>query len=463
MMWIDLLIVGMFFLITFIIGVVDRKKITLEDYWVNGRKTGTFVFIATMFSTYVGVGAILGTAGIAFSGGGLAILSIAASFLFYFFIFGKFFAPKIKNFGDAHRAYTLPEYIEHRYSRRAMILTAILYFFTYALYIALQILGIGIFVNAFVGINPTLATVIGGLVVVLYTGIGGMRADVRTDVFQFIIMLSLLFVFLPILFINGGGFEAIANLPFEFLSGQGFAPWYVIVFAFFFIGAGVLSSAEIWQRAYAAKDEEVTRRGSFYTAILVFLFVAMAVLFGIYGKILLPSADQNNVVSDLLQNLVPTGLYGLVLAGFFAAILSSADTMILITSMTLVRDIYHKSLKKKQENEEDILKLSKKVTLILGTLGLIIALVVFNIVHLAISAISFYVVLLPSIIFGFYWKRANEKAAFWSILIGAITLIGFMFLDPVQAFIPATIMGFLVFFLVTVLTKSNTTKIINPF
>jgi len=180
----------------------------------------------------------------------------------------------------------------------------------------------------------------------------------------------------------------------------------------------------------------------------------MAVLFGIYGKILLPDSSSNTIVADLLRNFVPVGLYGLILAGFFAAIMSSADTMILITSMTLVRDIYQKTMRK-ELNHKKILKLSRKVTVIVGTLGLIIALLVFNIVHLAIEAITFYVVLLPSIIFGFYWKKANSKAAFWSILLGLIVLIAFLFISPIQAFIPATIVSFITFILIVLVNKQS--------
>ena len=56
---IDIIIVALFFLIVIIIGFIERKKITLEDYWVNSRKTKTFFLVATVLSTFIGVGAIL--------------------------------------------------------------------------------------------------------------------------------------------------------------------------------------------------------------------------------------------------------------------------------------------------------------------------------------------------------------------------------------------------------------------
>jgi len=457
---IDIIIVIIFFLVTLIIGVIDRKKVTLEDYWVNGRRTSTFVLIATIFSTFIGVGAILGNAGVAFSGGGIAALVIPLSFLFYFIIFSLFFAPKIKEFGDKHKAFTIPDFFEIRYSPKVRLMGAIVNLIAFGLYTALQILGIGIFVNALTGFSPVVATLLGGGIVILYTTLGGLRADIRTDIFQFFIMLFLFTIFLPIIIFKGGGFGAIASLPSNFLAGQEFAPWYVFILAFFFIGASVLSSADVWQRIYSAKDNKSIKKSRWWIVLFVFLFLVMGTLFGVYGKILLPDSSSNTIVADLLREFVPTGIYGLILAGFFAAIMSSVDSTILITSMTIVRDIYHKRLKR-EIGEERTLKLSRIITFIIGVMGLIIALLIFNIVHLAIESISFFVVLLPAIIFGFYWKRASAKAAFWSILVGLISIIIFLFIDPVQAFIPGTIFSFLVFIIITFLTKKKVTDI-NP-
>lgn len=451
---IDIIIVALFFLIILIIGLIDRKKITLEDYWVNSRKTKTFFLVATVLSTFIGVGAILGTAGIAFNGGGLIALAIPFSFLFYLMLYAKFLAPKIKEFGDKHKAYTLPDFFAVRYSKKAGIVASGVNLISYGLFLALQILGMGIFVNALTGFNPNVATILGALIVIAYTTVGGLKADIRTDVFQFIIMLVLLFVFLPIVIFKGGGFLALQNLSTSFLLGTNFAPPYVAILAFLFIGMITFTCADLWQRAYAGDSKKTVKKAAYISGILAFLFLIMAVLLGIYGNILLPNSTSNTILSDLMTLILPAGLYGLILAGFFAAVMSSADTVLLITSMTLVHDIYQKGMNKQMSGEET-LKLSRKVTFILGVLALIVALIIFNIVHLAVEAISFYVVLVPSIIFGFYWKRANNKAAIWSVIIGLIGVIVFLFIDPIQAFIPGIILSFVTFIVVAFLTREN--------
>jgi SSS family solute:Na+ symporter len=451
---IDIIIVAAFFLIVIFVGLRERKKITLEDYWVNSRKTKIFFLIATVLSTFIGVGAILGTAGIAFNGGGLIALAIPVSFLFYLMLYAKFIAPKIKEFGDKHKAYTIPDFFAVRYSKKAMMVSAFVNLGSYCLYLALQIVGMGIFVNALTGFNPNIATIIGALIVIAYTSVGGLRADIRTDVFQFIMMFGLLFIFLPIVIVKGGGFGALQALPTSFLTGTDFAPAYVIVLAFLFVGIATFTYADLWQRAYAGESKKTVRKAAYISGVIAFLFLIMAVLFGVYGHILLPASTSNTIISDLMTLLLPSGLYGLVLAGFFAAVMSSADTVLLITSMTLVHDIYRKGMNKRLSDEQT-LKLSRKTTFILGILALIVALLMFNIVHLALEAISFYVVLTPSIIFGFYWKRATNKAAIWSILVGLAGVMAFSFIDPVKAFIPGVVLSFLTFILVTFLTSKK--------
>ena len=432
---IDIVIITAFFLITFIIGIIERRKLSLEDYWVNGRKTGTFLLIATVLSTFIGAGSLLFNSNIFF-------------FLFYYLLYNKFFAPKIKEFGDLNRAYTLPDFFGYKYSERSRVVSTIINLTSLIFYLALHIVAIGVFVNLLTGFNPIIANLIGGLIVIAYTAVGGIRADIRTDVFQFFVMLFLLIVFLPIVIIKAGGFSAITALPKSFLIGADFAPFYVFILAFFFVGTSIFSFPDLWQRTYAAKDKNSIKRSGVIISILILLFLVMGTLLGIFGKLVLPNSSSNSIIADLLNQFLPVGLYGLVVAGFFAAIMSSSDTILLNTSMTLVRDVYQKILKNKA-SEEHLLKLSRTVTLIVGILGLIVGIIVANIAHLSIEAVSFNVVLVPAIVFGFYWRKANDSAAFWSILLGALAITAFLFIDPVQAFIPGTIVSFGTYLLIT--------------
>lgn len=453
--YIDLIIVGLFFFFIFLVGIFERKKITLEDYWVNNRKTNKFILVATIASSYLGVGSLISNAGVAYSGGGFGTILLMSSFFFYFLIFARFFAPKIKEFGDRYRAYTLPDFLEFRYSKLVRIAGMLVNVVTYGFYLSLQILGFGVFVSSVGGLNPILSTILGGLIVIIYTAVGGLRADIRTDVFQFLIMFSLIFIFTPIIILQSGNLGKIFDLPISFLTGQDFAPLYVIIFGFLFLGSTNIVSADIWQRAYAGDSAKNIRWAMNWAGVIVFVFLIAGSLWGIYAKIALPTTGQNLIVPELFKLYLPPAIFGLVLAGFFAAIMSSADTMLLIMSMTLVHDFYQKTLGK-ELSPEKVLKVSRWTTLILGFLALAIALIIFNVVHLAIDAVSFMVVLIPAIVFGFYWKNAKSEAAFWSIVLGFLTIIIFLFIDPVQAFIPGLLVSFIVFWIANwIVSKRN--------
>ncbi|OGB73384.1 hypothetical protein A3K24_00705 [candidate division Kazan bacterium RIFCSPHIGHO2_01_FULL_44_14] len=447
-------IVGIFFLIIFLIGVWDRKKVGLADYWVNSRKTNKFVLVATLVSSFIGVGALLSNASIAYSGGGLATLFLLSSMFVYFLIYARFFAPKIKEFGDTHGAFTLPDFLKHRYSKAVQVAGMVVNLITYALWLALQILGLGVFVAAVGGLDPIWATAIGGGIVVLYTTIGGLRADIRTDIFQFIVMLGLLAIFLPMLIAQGGGFQAITNLPASFLGGSEFAPWYVFVFGFLFLGATNITSSDIWQRTYAGDTAKNVKWAMTVGAFVTFAFIIMGTLLGIYGHILLPGIEANMVVPQLLNSFLSPVMFGVVLAGFFAAIMSSADTMLLIMSMTIVHDLTQETFGKKL-TEAQTLHLSRWTTFIVGAIAVIVAIAIFSLAHLAIEAVSFVAVLIPTIVFGFYWKKATSQAALWSIVLGTITLVAFLWISPVEAFIPAVVVSFVAFWVVNAIVLSR--------
>lgn len=435
----DYCIIGIFFIVVFGIGLYERKRLTLSDYWVNGRQTSSWVLVATTLSSFIGAASILGNGSVANAGGGLATLAVPASYFLYFLAFAYLLAPRIKEFGDKHQAYTLPDFLAHTFGSRVRDVSAIVILVTFALYLALQILAFGLFVATFTGLEPNTATIVAATITIIYTAVGGIRADMRTDVFQFVMMILLLTIFLPSI-INEAGTDRIMALPEQFLTGQDFAPPYVWVFALFFLGSSVIASPDLWVRAYAGKDSRGVRNSMAISSVMVFLFMMMAVFLGIAGKVLLPETDSNQIIPKLLSQYIPSGLFGIVMAGFLATIMSSADTVLLVLSMTVVRDFYQKRIKP-DATDKELLALSRKLIVGFGIIGLIVALLVFNIAHLSIHAVSFYACLIPVIVAGFYSKKPSEPAAYWSITLGFIAIIAALFVDPVQAFIPGIIVS----------------------
>lgn len=201
---VDILIVVAFIGVLLWLGFRERSQLSLDDYWVNARDTGTFSVTATMNSTFIGAGAIFAMAGLALEAG-FAVLFIGLSFVFYLILFGVLLAPRIQALGVKEKIYTFPQALGLRYGRRLQLLSAILSLLVYGLFMGVQFLAIGGLVSLFTDVSLVAATIIGGLVITAYVYAGGLRADIRTDILQFLVMILLVLVFVPLLIIKGGG------------------------------------------------------------------------------------------------------------------------------------------------------------------------------------------------------------------------------------------------------------------
>jgi solute:Na+ symporter, SSS family len=255
----------------------------------------------------------------------------------------------------------------------------------------------------------------------------------------------LLFIFFPLLISAAGGPAAILSLPPAFLTGSAYAPMPVYFIGFIFLGTGAIASADLWQRAYAGNSQRNVRMAMCIASMITMVFFTMATAIGMYGRVLLPDVGANHIIPAAIDAVLPLGLRGLVLAGFFAAILSSADTVLLIVSLTIVHDLLGQTLHYKLSPERQ-LTVSRWTTFLLGIIGVVVALLIGNIVHLSIEAVSFYVVLFPAIVFGFFLPNASERAAFWSISLGTVSIIiSLLIAEPVYAFIPGVFISVVTF------------------
>jgi SSS family solute:Na+ symporter len=444
---IDFGVVSFFIIVIVWFGFRERKRITLSDYWVNSRNTGTFPLTATMSSSFLGASAIFALAAISYEGG-LAGFYIGLSFVVYFLLFGFLFAPKIQKLGAKHNIFTMPQAFGLRYGSRVRILTALVSMIAFGLFMAVQFLAIGGLVSLFGNINLTIATLLGGLVVVTYVSVGGLRADIRTDIIQFFVMLLLVLVFIPLLIVHSGGFDVLGTLPSNFWSGTAFLPLPLLIAAIILLGPTIFTSLDVWQRALAARSAQTARRGMNLAGLTLLPFFGMAALIGLFGWVLYPDIDVNLLVFRELVDVLPVGLLGVGLVGFFAAVMSSADTMLLVLSQTIVNDLYRRPL-----SESAALRLSRRYSFGLGILALVVAVVLLDLVDVAIGAVSFQVVLVPAAFGIFFWKRATSRGAFLSILVGALTIAGTLPFLGEQAFLPGFLASCIVFVLVSFLTE----------
>ena len=276
-----------------------------------------------------------------------------------------------------------------------------------------------------------------GVIAVVYTVLGGMKAVIYTDTVQWIILFSgLFFIGIPFGYYALGGWEGLAkSLPKSHFGLSNIEPvqlinWAITIIPVWFIGM------TLYQRIYACGSVKAAKKawfiaGIFEWPVMAFLGVTLGVfakaalmqgLFASSGYLEVGSLDPEMGLPLFLATVLPTGLMGLMMAAYFSAVLSTADSCLMAASGNLVADII-KPFKKMQEHTE--LKISQFVTLILGTVAVLLASTMQNVLELMLMSYAFMVSgLLVPVISGFLVKQPSANAALSSMIAGgSVTLI----------------------------------------
>lgn len=330
-------LVGML-LVGFVVGKLKIKG--AEDYMLAGRRMGIFMVAFSLSANNIGGGCTTGLAEKAFGSWGLSAMwyVLAASIAM---IPLAYFAPKIRK----TLAVTIPEVVGRRFGKFSSVFAAVLNVLALFCLTSSQVAASGSVVATLTGLNTKLCMIIAGIIIILYTTLGGMIADQISDMVQFLIILVGLAIATPIVISGIGGWDVIASkLPAEQLSFTkiGWAFIFGYIFNYF---CTFLSGPEMISRFETAKDEATAKRASFLSAILMAAMSAFPTLLGLAAlavKDTLPNliASGSNAMMAVTQQYAPTIITGLVSAAIISATMSSADSNLLCMSTMIINDMY---------------------------------------------------------------------------------------------------------------------------
>lgn len=442
----DIIIVFAYLFIILIIGFSVGRKETLDDFFVNSRKTKLWLLVFSIISTNFGAATYIGITSAAYDTGisyGLSVMFIVVAGFFLTAIF----APYIKNFSDKHQLYTLPDFFEKRYSQRNKILTSGIILFAYFFFMAAQFRGGALLLNLWTGVDINIAIWTATFTMILYTAFAGIKSDFYTDRYHFFIMTGVLFILLVKIFPLVNGSNGITNLDESYFSPVSFGG------ELFFYGSLILGiplmlvSMEIWQRIYAATDEKTAKKAFIWSAILSLPYIIGFIFLGLSTKILYPHLSNKDLaLFYLINNHLTLGIKGLAIAGFLAAILSTANSMIMVNSVVIVKNWYLRNKNQQDlKNDKRILWKVRGLTCGVGLTGLLFATVFPDIVQLTINGFQIIAVLAPAIIGGFLLSKPSEQASFWSILVGIVVSLFIYPLLEKKVFIISLFMSIVVF------------------
>ncbi len=481
----------------FIVGLLTFKhNKTISDYVLAGRRLGIWVVTFSERASGESSWLLLGLPAALYANG-LIDVWVAIGCTTGILVSWMVIAKPLRLQSEKVGAITLPQFLSNTFNDsthaiRYLATVIIVVFFIF--YVAAQFIGAGKVLNVTFGIDPFVGMALGGGIILFYTVMGGFMAVAWTDFVQAILMIGTL-VILPIaLLIELGGYEQVsafvasAEPSYGSLTGgkTGIAAILSVTTGLAW-GLGYMAQPHLITRFMAIKDPNELRKGALIGiswAVVAFLGAMLIGLFGAaylagqpldYLKEITPLlADDPEKIMPLLANrLLPGWLAGILISGAIAAMMSTADSQLLVATSAVSEDVYHGSINP-GASEKSLVSLSRMTTLIIGVVAFALAWYaqvtgkdfVFSIVGFAWSGLGS--AFGPALLFTLWWKKTTREGVLAGMLTGSIVTIvwrnvpylkseigGAGLFEIVPAFLLATLAVWLVSHLTAKSSKQN--------
>ncbi len=482
------------------------KNSFLEEYFLGSRSLGGFVLAMAVTASYASASSFVGGPGVAYTLGLswvlLAMIQVPTTFL-TLGVLGSKFAKVTREMN----CLTLIDYLYKRYNSSAIVLLsslALVIFFVAAM-IAQFIGGARLF-QAVTGYSYEIGLILFACTVILYTTIGGFRAVAITDTLQgLVMMIASCALLIAVLQATNGVENAVQGLkaidpglisPYgagsaidaTITEGEKSVPIPMMLSFWVLVGLGILGLPQTVQKCMAYKDNKSLQDAMLIGTIVIgFLLLAMH-LCGAFGRVLYPNLESGDlIIPTLTLDLFSPFFAGVFIAGPMAAIMSTVDTMLLLASASIVKDLYIHFILKKDISESHAIQLKKKQRAVFSrdftddeeiqamkiklfsfittfALGLFVFVIAHNPPDLLVWINLFAfggleAVFLFPFVFGLFWKRANAKGALASMIFGLSSYFFFTLVPlmpyKINAIVPSLCIAGLSFIITTLLTTRD--------
>lgn len=409
-----------------------RRNKNAEDYYVGSRSISPTHIGLSVVATDVGGGFSIGLGGLGFT------MGLSGSWLLFTGLVGAwlsavFIIPKIKLIDAKNGMLTYPDFLRFKYDNRVAVTAAVISGIGYLGFTGGQVLAGAKLMSSTIidtapfGIEPLqFSLFIIGIIIILYTVLGGLKAVIYTDTVQWIILLfGLIFLAAPLALKEIGGLSAMRDaVPGGFLnlaniSITQFINWMVTIVPIWFI------AMTLYQRIYACKTLKDARKAWYIAGLFEYPVMAfIGVFLGMCGRVLFPNVDAEMGLPMVIKYVLPVGITGIVVASYFSAIMSTADSCLMASSGNFVNDILHRYIFK-NISEKGLMRLSQTVTLVIGIFAIILASQFTTVLDAILYAYAFMVsgLFIPTL-GAYFWKKHSSVGALWGMISGGLlTLI----------------------------------------
>lgn len=442
----------------------------ISEYFIAGRKMNRIVVALSAVVSGRSAWLLLGVTGMAYTVGPSAIWAVLGYIVVELFLF-LYYARRLRNFTEARNCITVPDFFAARFNDKdgllRIVLVVIFLIFMIGYVSAQFVAGGKAFASGF-GMEMNHGILLTAVIVVSYTILGGFLAVSHTDMIQAVLMILALVVLPWISITNIGGITTMLSelSAMDFMYVDPFAISVGAAIGFLGIGLGSPGNPHILARYMSIDNSAHLKTAAIVGTVWNVIMAWGAVFIGLAGRVwfpdvtMLPAEDTENLFPLLAQQHLHPVLFGVVLASIFAAIMSTADSQLLVAASSVVRDIYEKLIRKGEEISQITLVLYSRIVVFLLVLlsllfGYIAEDLVFWLVLFAWAGLGASIG--PTSILALYWKGTTRAGVIAGLFTGTTVTIAWYFIPFLSELMYELIPGFIAGFLATWLVSLWTT------
>lgn len=488
---------------TILIGVYYSRKGSGESsdqFFLGGRKLGPVVTAMSAEASDMSSYLLMGLPGLAYLAGvaevGWTVIGLAVGTYLNWLIVAK----RLRRYSARLGAFTIPDYFSRRYGDERNVLScmaAIVILIFFVPYTASGFKAVGTLFNSLFNVDYHVAMIVGAVIIIGYTVLGGFLAVSTTDLIQSIVMTVALLVITVFSLQQAGGLGVVMDnakaLPGYLNPTQGYDAANGAAGSFGFLpivstlawGLGYFGMPHILLRFMAIRDEKELTTSRRIASIWVVISMAVAICIGVIGysvsvagkiPFLTTSAESETIIVQLSDLMSKYGVFlalaaGVVLAGILASTMSTADSQLLAASSSMSQDLLQGFFR---------VKLSQKAAMIVARATVVVIAIVavalawdpnssvFRVVSFAWA--GFGAAFGPVMLMSLFWKRSNKWGALAGMIAGGAMVFIWKFgiaklggAWAIYELLPAFIVGCVALVVVSLLTPAPEQKIVDEF
>ncbi|CAH8233687.1 sodium/proline symporter PutP [Vibrio aestuarianus] len=421
------------------IGVIAYQRTkNSSDYFLGGRSLGPWPAALSAGASDMSGWLLLGLPGYAYAAG-IEAFWLAGGLLLGTWANWLVNAKRLRTYSITTDSLTLPEFLSRRFNDKSKLIQTISAFFIllfFLFYTSSGLVAGGKLFETVFGLDYSTAVIIGTVCVVSYTLFGGFLAVSWTDLVQGLLMAAALMI-VPIAAMNGGFGQLNSDLSainpelltlWNDVKGEPLSA--VAIISLVAWGLGYFGQPHILARFKASRSNKDLTTARRIAVIWTALSMAGALLVGLVGLIYVTNtasvelADGEKIFMLLVNAIFHPVVAGILLAAILAAIMSTADSQLLVSSSALAEDFY-KQVIKQDATSEEIVRVGRFAVILISIVALVLAMTpdssVLGLVSYAWA--GFGAAFGPAVVLSLYWSRMNRNGALAGIIVGGITIV----------------------------------------